>query len=95
MPVEAPRKADQLPHPVEDELLELGGGGRRPPEHRVDVQRGDQELRQDPRLGARDREVGEEARVVPVRDAREEHLVEIAQDGGERLGLPGRCGRKP
>ena len=41
------------------------------------------------------REVGEEARVLPVRDARQQHLVEVAQDGGERLGLLGRRRRQP
>ena len=54
----------------------------------------DEQLREDPRLRARDREVGEEARVVPVRRARDDHLVEVAQDRVERLGLLGRRGRE-
>ena len=40
------------------------------------------------------REVGEEARVLPVGHARHQHLVEVAQDGGERLALLGRRGRQ-
>ena len=35
-------------------------------------------------------EVGEEARVLPVRDPRQQHLVEVAQHGRERLALLGR-----
>ena len=33
--------------------------------------------------------------MLPVRDARQQHLVEIAEDVGERLGVLGRRGRQP
>ena len=42
-----------------------------------------------------DCEVGEEPRVLPVRDAREEDLVEVAEHRGERLRLLGRRLRQP
>ena len=45
------------------------------------------QLGQDGRLRRARREVGEEARVVPVRDGRQDHLVEVAQDVRELLGL--------
>ena len=51
----------------------------------VDVQGGGEKLGEDPRLRPGDGEVGEEARMVPVRDPGQKHLVEVAQDGGERL----------
>ena len=52
-----------------------------------DVQGRDEELGQDARLGARDPEVREEARVVPVRDAGQQDRVEVLEHRGERLAL--------
>ena len=46
-----------------------------------------QELAEDAGRGAADREVGEEARVVPVGDAREDHALEVGEDAVERLGI--------
>ena len=46
-----------------------------------------------PGSDARGREVGEEARVLPVGDRRQEHRVEVAQHVGERLALLRRLGR--
>ena len=40
------------------------------------------------------REVGEEARALPVREPRQEHGVEVVEDGRERLGVVGRRGRQ-
>ncbi len=65
--------------------LELGRGGRGAPEERHLVERGREQLGQDRRLRAARREVGEEARRLPVGDPRHQHLVEVAQDRGERL----------
>ena len=90
MPVPAGRKAEQLGDPVADEQLELGRRGRRPPEEPDRVQRRGEQLREDPRLGGRGREVGKEARMLPVRDPRHEDLVEVAQHRLERLPLVGR-----
>ena len=63
-------KSSNWHDPRERQLLELGHGRRRAPEHAVGVERRRQQLGEDARLRAGDREVGEEARVVPVRDAR-------------------------
>jgi hypothetical protein len=92
VPVQAFRKTEELSHPVDGELLELGRRRRGAPQHRVHVEGGGEELGEDAGLGPRDGEVGEEARVVPVRDPGEEHLVEVAQDGRERLRSVGRGG---
>ena len=78
-------QAEELPEPVEDDVLQLGGGRRRAPEHGVDVERGAEELAEDPRSGAADCEVREEARVVPVGDARKDHALEVREDPVERL----------
>ncbi len=88
-------EAEQLAQPVECELLDLRRRRRRAPEHRVHVQCGDEELGEDSGLRAGDGEVAEEARVVPVRDPREDRLVEVAEDRLERLAMLGRRGRKP
>ena len=56
--------------------------------------RGDQ-LGQDPGLGRRDREVREEARVLPVREGGQDQVVEVAQHVRERLApLGGRFGQR-
>ena len=89
-PCQASRQVEQLAHPRERQLLELRHRGRRPPEHAVGVHRRRQQLGEDARLRARDREVGEEARVIPVRDAGQQHAVEVGQHVRERLGLLGR-----
>ena len=49
---------------------------------------------EDRRLRRGDREVGEEARALPVRECRQEEVVEVAQDVGKGLGLLGRRGRQ-
>ena len=85
--------ARELREPVERDLLELGRRRRGAPRHRVDVQGGDQQLGEDPRLRAGVGEVREEARVVPVRERRHDQLVEVSQDVGERLrSIGGRGG---
>ena len=62
---------------------------------RVDVEGRGEELGEDPGLAPGDGEVGEEARMVPVRDPGQEHLVEVAQDVRERLRALGRRRRQP
>ena len=63
-----------------DDLFELGRRRRRPPQHRLLVERGRQELGEHARRAAGDREVGEEARMVPVREAGHEHALEVGED---------------
>lgn len=94
MPVPAPGKTEQLREPVEDVQLELGRHGRRPPEEGDLVERSRYQLRENRRLRAGDTEVGEVARVLPVRNAGQEDLVEIAQDVRERLSALGRRWRE-
>ena len=93
-PCQPSGRPEQLRRPVADQAFELGRGRRRAPQERDRVERGGQQLGEDPRARRRVGEVGEEARVLPVRHARHEHLVEVAQDGGERLALLGRRGRQ-
>ena len=95
MAVEAVGQAEQLPQPVERHLLELLERRRGAPEDAGLVQAGDEQLGEDPRLRRGVREVREEARALPVRERRHEDVVEVAQDGGERLGLLGRRRRQP
>ena len=85
VPVETLRQAEQVGEPGERHLLELLERGRGAPEDPDLVQRSDEELGKDPRLGGRRREVGEVARALPVGQSRHQHLVEVAQDGRERL----------
>jgi hypothetical protein len=84
-------KAEQLPHPVGNPQLELGRGRRGAPHERHLVQRRRDQLREDRRLRRGDREVGEEARALPVRERRQEQLVEVVQHVGKRLGLLARA----
>ena len=75
-------------HPVEGAQLELGRRGRGAPEDRDLVQRRREQLGEDRRLRrASIGEVGEEARVLPVRERRAIRLVEVAEDVGERLAV--------
>ena len=91
--VQAGRQPEQLGEPVQHDLLELGRRRRGDPRHRVHVQRGDEELGEDPGLRARVREIGEEARVVPVREPGHDHLSRSAStsaNGSARSGGDGR-----
>ena len=96
VPVPLARQPEQLGEPIHRHQLELGRRGRGPPEDLRHVQRRGQELGEDPRLRAGGREIGEEAGVLPVRDPRQQHLVEVAQHRRERLGdLRRRLGQRP
>ena len=91
VPVPAGRQPEQLRDPVADEQLELGRApapcarGSRPGSASPRAAR-----RGSPARTPRDREVGEEARALPVRDPGQEDLVEVAQHRVERLRLLGR-----
>ena len=94
-PCSPARQAEELREPVERHLLQLLESRRRAPEDPDLVQPGDQQLGEDPRLGGGADEVGEEARALPVGQAGQEDVVEIAEDVRERLRLLGRRGGQP
>src|SRR5512132_76449 len=79
------REPEQLSQPVHRHQLELGGRRRRGPEDLRHVQRRCEQLREDARLRARRREIGEETRMLPMRYPRQQHLVEVAEHRRERL----------
>ena len=86
-------KAEQLHHPVEHQRLQLGARGRRHPAHPLHAQAGREQLTEDRRIRRVRREVGEEARVLPVDDARQDDALDI---GAHRLpASPGRRAAKP
>ncbi len=90
VPAERIREADELAEPVDGQLLQLLQRGRRAPEDPDLVEAGDQELGEHARLRRGRREVGEEARALPVRETGHEDAVEVLQDRRERLRLLGR-----
>ena len=61
------RQPERLAQPVDDHALELGPARRRPPQHRVLAERGDEHLAEHAGPRRSRGEVGEEARVLPVR----------------------------
>ena len=77
---ESRRQADQLAQPAERHGFELRGRRRRAPQHRLLVERRRQELGEDAGRAGRDREVGEEAGMIPVRQAGHEHALEVGHD---------------
>ena len=87
-------KAEQLHHPVEHQRLQLGARGRRHPAHPLHAQAGREQLTEDRRIGRVRREVGEEARVLPVDDARDDDPLEIGAHRLPALGVGGRRGRQ-
>ncbi len=95
MAVQTWRQAEKLREPVECHLLQLLQRRRGAPEDPDLVQPRDQELGQDPRLGGGADEVGEEARALPVGQAGQEDVVEVAEDARERLSLLGRRNGQP
>src|SRR5690242_7826968 len=73
-------KSEHLPQPIGGDLLELSRRGRGTPQHRLDVERGDEHLADDPRNRRRRREVAEEAGMIPMRDAWYDPRLEISQN---------------
>jgi hypothetical protein len=76
---EVRRQAEGVAQPAQGERFELGQCRRRLPEHAIRVERGAEQLAEDAGLRAGDAEVGEKAGVIPVRDAGEDLLLELAQ----------------
>ena len=87
-------KSDQLTQPAERDFLELGRRGRRPPEHRLLIERCGEKFGQDARRAGGDREIGEESWMIPVREARHEQTLEVGHDGLEGFRVFRRRGRQ-
>ena len=92
--VQAVRQPEQLREPVERQLLELLERRRGAPEDADLVQARAEQLGEDAGLRAGVREVGEEARALPVGERGQEDLVEVAEHVRERLGGLGRRRRQ-
>ena len=86
-PSNAVRQPEPLAQPVDDDLLELGADRRRPPQHRVLAERRGQHLAEDARARRGRREVGHEARVLPVGRVGGHQPVVVGEDRVERLRL--------
>jgi hypothetical protein len=67
----------ELPQPTERNLLELRNGGTALPYHSIPVYCRRQHFAQNARMGAGVREIGEEARMIPVRQRRHNGSLEI------------------
>lgn len=86
---EAVRKTEQVDHPVHHPGLDLGDGGAAGPAHALHAQAGRDQFGEDRRVGGVRREPGEEARMLPVGEARHHHPVEVGQHGIEAVGCAG------
>ena len=73
-------KADHLAQPVGHAGLELGRGGRGLPEHALRRERGSHVLGHDGGRARIGREIGEEARMLPMGHPRHDDPVEIGED---------------
>ena len=75
----------QLLHPVEHQRLDLGACRRRDPAHALDPEPGRGQLAED--RGVRDvgREVGEELRVLPMRQTGDDDRPQVVEHRRERL----------
>ena len=94
----SPELLRQLQHrsePFHHTLFELRGGRRRLPQHRVDAEGGGHELREDRRTARVGREISEKTGMLPVGDARHQHLFEILEDRLHRFPLVGWLERQP
>ena len=83
------RQPEQVDQPVEHVGLELGAGGAGRPQHALDAEAGGEQVAEDRRTGGVGREVGEEVRRLPVRDAGHDDLVHVAQYVREGLAALG------
>ena len=86
-------QAQRVAQPFERDFFDFGRRRRGPPQHPVDVERRRQQLGEHGRLRASDGEVGEETRMVPVRDARDHDALEVVEQGVEVLALLRHRGR--
>ena len=86
---------DHLAQPVHHDFLDLGRRGARLPAHALGAEPRRHDVGQDRRVAGVAREVGEEGRMVPVRDAPDHVLVEPLQRAGELAARAGRRAREP
>ena len=84
------RQPERLAQPVDHFRLELGGCRRGLPEHALRRHHRDQIFGNDRDGRGIGREIGEEARMLPVRHAGHDGLFEIGEDRLHRLGRLGR-----
>ena len=94
VPDEPLGQPQRLPQPVDHHLLDLGRGGRGLPDQRVAGHRVDQLFRQHRSRGRIGREIGEEARVLPMGHAVRHDALEIGPDRLHRLGRLGGASRQ-
>ncbi len=92
--VEGRRQPERLAQPVHHDAFELGADRRGPPQHRVLAEGRGQHLAEDPGTGRGRREVGEEARVLPVGGVRLDQAPVVGEDRVDRLGALGRGRRE-
>ncbi len=79
------REIEQLGHPVDDAQLQFGARRRGHPAQPVDAEPGRQQLAEDRGVGAVGREVGEEARVLPVDQPGHDDAVDVGEHVGEAV----------
>ena len=87
-------QSEHSDEPVEHVGLELRARGARRPEHPLDADPGRQELPEDRRARVVRREVREEVRRLPVRDARQDQPFDVREHRVERLPRRRRIGRE-
>ena len=91
---EALRQPEQVDQPVEHVGLELGAGGARRPEHALHPKPGGEKIAEDRGAGGIGREERIEVGRLPVREAGNDDLLDIAQNVLEGLALLGRSHRQ-
>ena len=82
-------QVEQVGEPVEHVRLEFGGRRRGRPEHALDAEARGQQVAEDRRAAGVGGKVGEEGRVLPVGDAGQDLLVQVAQHRLERFAVLG------
>ena len=87
-------QAERLGQPVDDHLLDLGDRRAGRPDHPLRADATRDEVAEDRRRGRVRREVGEEAGVLPVGQARHDELIEVGEQRVERLARLRGLGRQ-
>ena len=82
-------EAHQLPHPIDDHFFQFRQRGARLPRQAQDAQAGAEVVAQNTGKGGVGRKVSEEAGVLPVREARQEDLFQVAKHRREAFGAIG------
>ena len=83
-------QAHHLPQPIQHDLFEFSGRRRGAPQHAVDVEARREQLTQDAGHRSRNAEIGHKSRLIPMRDAGHDNVVEIGEHIVERFGVRGR-----